>query len=322
MMKIKSLSLYSQRRKTFDSLHANPFFIVDEKLPWRIEMIIKRFSICSFCMILILLAAVTDIQARPIRQRQPEYKSFIVMDAATGRILYEKNADTLLQPASITKILSLYLIYEAIAEGRVHLQDHVKISKKAWRTGGSRMFVDPDSEVRLDELIKGMSIVSANDASVALAEYVGGDVDTFVKKMNQKAHQLGMTRSAFKNPHGLPAKGQRTTARDMAKLSRDYLHRFPQSLQIHAMQSYAYHDITQYNHNLLLKRYPNTDGLKTGYVHAAGYHIVATAKRGDTRLIALVMGSRSPGIRLRETVRLLDEGFIKVNKQVSAGPRE
>jgi D-alanyl-D-alanine carboxypeptidase (penicillin-binding protein 5/6) len=163
-----------------------------------------------------------------------------------------------------------------------------------------------------------MSVVSANDASVALAEYVGGSEDAFVDKMNRKARQLGMTRSAFKNPHGLPARGQRTTARDMAKLSRDYIRRFPQSLQIHAMQSYTYHNIKQYNHNLLLKRYPNTDGLKTGYVHAAGYHIIATSRQGNTRLIALVMGSRTPGIRLRETAKLLDQGFARVNRQASA----
>ncbi len=281
----------------------------------------SKSLIFLFCALLLLLTAVPDVQARRPRQRQPEYQSAVVMNAATGEILYQKNADRPLQPASVTKILSLYLIYEAIGEGKARFQDPVKISKKAWRTGGSRMFVDPGSEVPLDELIKGMSVVSANDASVALAEYVGGSEDAFVDKMNRKARQLGMTRSAFKNPHGLPARGQRTTARDMAKLSRDYIRRFPQSLQIHAMQSYTYHNIKQYNHNLLLKRYPNTDGLKTGYVHAAGYHIIATSRQGNTRLIALVMGSRTPGIRLRETAKLLDQGFARVNRQASAASR-
>jgi D-alanyl-D-alanine carboxypeptidase len=273
------------------------------------------------CAVHLMLAASPDAEARRPRQVQPEYRSAVVMNAATGEILYQKDADRPVQPASVTKILSLYLIYEAIGEGRVRFQDPVKISKKAWRTGGSRMFVDPGSEVPLDELIKGMSVVSANDASVALAEYMGGSEDAFVKKMNWKARQLGMTRSTFKNPHGLPAKGQRTTARDMAKLSRVYIQRFPQSLQIHAMQSYTYHNITQYNHNLLLKRFPNADGLKTGYVHAAGYHIIATARRGDIRLIALVMGSRTPGIRLRETAKLLDQGFARVSRQASAASR-
>ena len=278
----------------------------------------KRFAIILACSVLLLLAAAPDAQAKTRRQRQPEYQSAIVMNAATGEILFQKDADRPLQPASVTKILSLYLIYEAIGEGKAQFQDPVKVSRNAWRTGGSRMFIDPGSEVRLDELIRGMSVVSANDASVALAEHVGGSEDAFVKKMNLKARQLGMNRSTFKNPHGLPAKGQRTTVRDMARLSREYIRRFPQSLQIHAMQSYTYHNITQYNHNLLLRRYPNTDGLKTGYVHAAGYHIIATARQGETRLIALVMGARTPGIRFRETVKLLDQGFARVSRHASA----
>ncbi len=281
----------------------------------------RRLTILLVCSVFLLTAAAPDAQAKPRRPRQPEYQSAIVMNAATGEILFQKDADRPLQPASVTKILSLYLIYEAIGEGRARFQEPVKISKKAWRTGGTRMFVDPGSEVRLEELIKGMSVVSANDASVALAEYIEGSEDAFVRKMNQKALLLGMTHSTFKNAHGLPAKGQRTTARDMARLSRDYIQRFPQSLQIHAMQFYTYHNITQHNRNLLLRRYPGTDGLKTGYVHAAGYHIIATARRGDTRLIALVMGARTPAIRLRETAKLLDQGFDRVSRQASAASR-
>ncbi len=281
----------------------------------------RRLTILLVCSVFLLTAAAPDAQAKPRRPRQPEYQSAIVMNAATGEILFQKDADRPLQPASVTKILSLYLIYEAIGEGRARFQEPVKISKKAWRTGGTRMFVDPGSEVRLEELIKGMSVVSANDASVALAEYIEGSEDAFVRKMNRKALLLGMTHSTFKNAHGLPAKGQRTTARDMARLSRDYIQRFPQSLQIHAMQFYTYHNITQHNRNLLLRRYPGTDGLKTGYVHAAGYHIIATARRGDTRLIALVMGARTPAIRLRETAKLLDQGFDRVSRQASAASR-
>ena len=281
----------------------------------------RRLTILLVCSVFLLTAAAPDAQAKPRRPRQPEYQSAIVMNAATGEILFQKDADRPLQPASVTKILSLYLIYEAIGEGRARFQEPVKISKKAWRTGGTRMFVDPGSEVRLEELIKGMSVVSANDASVALAEYIEGSEDAFVRKMNQKALLLGMTHSTFKNAHGLPAKGQRTTARDMARLSRDYIQRFPQSLQIHAMQFYTYHNITQHNRNLLLRRYPGTDGLKAGYVHAAGYHIIATARRGDTRLIALVMGARTPAIRLRETAKLLDQGFDRVSRQASAASR-
>jgi D-alanyl-D-alanine carboxypeptidase (penicillin-binding protein 5/6) len=282
-------------------------------------MIYKRFVIFSFILsILVLLLPEDAAAARSRRARiQGKYRSAVVMDADTGRILFAENADRPVQPASVTKVLSLYLVYEALGEGMVTLQDKVMVSKKAWRTRGSRMFLEPGSEVSLEELIKGVCVVSANDAAVALAEYIAGDTDRFVDRMNAKARQLGMFHSRFKNPHGLPARGQTTTARDIAILSRDYLRRFPQSLQIHSTQSLTYHNITQHNHNLLLTRYPGTDGIKTGFVHASGYHLAATAVQGDIRLIAVVLGSRTPGIRLKETIRLLDEGFSRAQKETT-----
>jgi D-alanyl-D-alanine carboxypeptidase (penicillin-binding protein 5/6) len=282
-------------------------------------MIYKRFVIFSFILsILVLLLPEDAAAARSRRARiQEKYRSAVVMDADTGRILFAENADRPVQPASVTKVLSLYLVYEALGEGMVTLQDKVMVSKKAWRTRGSRMFLEPGSEVSLEELIKGVCVVSANDAAVALAEYIAGDTDRFVDRMNAKARQLGMFHSRFKNPHGLPARGQTTTARDIAILSRDYLRRFPQSLQIHSTQSLTYHNITQHNHNLLLTRYPGTDGIKTGFVHASGYHLAATAVQGDIRLIAVVLGSRTPGIRLKETIRLLDEGFSRAQKETT-----
>jgi D-alanyl-D-alanine carboxypeptidase (penicillin-binding protein 5/6) len=244
--------------------------------------------------------------------------SAILTDMTTGRILYTHNADSPLQPASITKVLSLYLADEAIREGRVRPTDPVKISRKAGRTGGSKMFIEAGSEIPLEELLKGMAVVSANDASVAVAEYIGGNVEGFVKQMNRKARELGMERSAFKNPNGLPARGQYTTARDMMTLTRNYLRRFPESLNLHSQQYFTYRDITQRNHNSLLRDYPDADGLKTGWVSKAGYHIVATAKRGNTRLIAVVMGAKTPTIRAREAEKLLDKGFI----MVGADPRQ
>ena len=231
------------------------------------------------------------------------------MDMTTGRILLVHNADDPLPPASITKVLSLYLADEAIRDGRVRPTDPVKISRKAGRTGGSKMFIQAGSEIPFGELLKGMAVVSANDASVAVAEHVGGNVEKFVEQMNQKARELGMSRSVFKNPNGLPARGQFTTARDMMILASDYLRRFPESLDLHSQQYFTYHDITQRNRNSLLRQYPNADGLKTGWVVKSGYHIVATAKRGNTRLIAVVMGAKTPAIRAREAEKLLDEGF-------------
>jgi D-alanyl-D-alanine carboxypeptidase len=271
--------------------------------------IAKRF--CGFLAILmIMLLSVNLPEAEALKLTA---HSAILMDMTSGRILYSHNADVATQPASITKILSLYIADEAIREGRVRSGDPVKISRKAGRTGGSKMFLEAGSEIPLEELLKGMAVVSANDASVAVAEYIGGDVEVFVELMNRKAKQLGMTSSFFRNPNGLPAKGQVTTARDVLILAREYLRSFPESLNIHSQQYFTYREITQHNRNTLLKRYPNADGLKTGWVHKAGYHIIATARRGNTRLIAVVMGAKNPNIRTRETEQLLDEGFRLVD---------
>jgi len=171
------------------------------------------------------------------------------------------------------------------------------------------MYLVDETEAALEDLIKGMAIVSANDASIAIAEHIGGSVNGFVKMMNTKARELGMKHSHFINPNGLPAKGQVTTARDILILSHAYIRDFPEALQLHSMQEYTYHDITQHNNNTLLKQHEDVDGLKTGFVRASGFHLVATAKRGNTRLIAVVMGERNPKIREREAVKLLEKGF-------------
>jgi D-alanyl-D-alanine carboxypeptidase (penicillin-binding protein 5/6) len=241
-------------------------------------------------------------------------KSAILMNMNDGRILFSKNPDKPIQPASLTKVLSLYLVYEAINEGNAHLNDMVSISRNAWKTGGSKMFLKAGRQIPLEDLMKGMAIASGNDACVAVAEHFGG-VNRFVVRMNTKARQLGMTHSTFKNPNGLPAKGQITTARDVLLLSSKYLERFPEALSIHSMPYFTHDNITQINHNRLLQRYPDVDGLKTGFVSAAGFHVIATAKRGDIRLIAVVMGSRNPAIRTRETHLLLEEGFKMIENE-------
>lgn len=279
---------------------------------------IAKRIIVPFAILLILLLA-SNLSAQGARARNLSVHSAILMDMTTGRILLAHNADDPLQPASITKVLSLYLADEAIRDGKVRPTDPVKISQKAGRTGGSKMFLQAGSEIPLAELLKGMAVVSANDASVAVAEYIGGNVEDFVKRMNGKAHELGMNRSFFKNPNGLPARGQFTTARDILILACDYLRRFPESLNLHSQQYYTYRDITQRNRNSLLRHYPNADGLKTGWVVKAGYHIVATAKRGNTRLIAVVMGAKTPAIRARETEKLLDKGFMMVREDPRQG---
>ena len=270
---------------------------------------IARRILVTLAILLLTIPAAAPAAAGDLRLSA---RSAILMDATTGRVLYSHNADATLQPASITKVLSLYLADEAIREGRIRPTDTVKVSRRAGRTGGSRMFLQAGSEIPLEELLKGMAVVSANDASVALAEHLAGNVDAFVEMMNRKARELGMHHSVFKNPNGLPARGQYTTARDMLILASSYLQRFPEALDLHSQQYFTYNDITQRNRNSLLRHYPDADGLKTGWVVEAGYHIVATAKRGNTRLIAVVMGARNPATRARETERLLDEGFMMV----------
>lgn len=236
-------------------------------------------------------------------------KSAILVEVSTGAVLFEQNADEIIEPASFTKVMSLYLIFEGLKQGRIHLNDDVWISETAWRTGGSKMFVGIGTKVPLEELIKGIAVVSGNDACVAAAEFLDGSEDAFVAAMNLKAKELQMEKSHFKNPHGLPAEGQVTTAREMALLDVAYLQRFPESLKYHSMREYSYNNINQYNRNHLLLKDSTVDGLKTGYVTAAGYHLSATAQREKMRLLAVVMGAANPAVREREAMKLLEFGF-------------
>jgi len=239
-------------------------------------------------------------------------QSVLVMNMTTGEILYAKNPDTPIAPASLTKILSLYLIYEALEEGRVRTSDVVAIGSVVSQVNGSRMRIRPGTQIALGDLMKGMAVLSANDASVAAAEYVAGDVDEFVRRMNVKALELGMSASHFENPSGLREDGQVTTARDILRLSCAYISRFPQSLQLHSIPAFQYGRKTGVNTNHLLEKTPYVDGLKTGHVAGAGYHLVLTARRDGTRVVVVVLGSRSSGARFREARMLLEDAFRKI----------
>ncbi|ACU88962.1 D-alanyl-D-alanine carboxypeptidase family protein [Desulfomicrobium baculatum] len=234
----------------------------------------------------------------------------LLINMSTGDVYYEHNPDKTIAPASITKLLTLYIIREALAQGRLSQATPIPVSAEAVKTGGSRMRLKRNEKVPLGELIKGISVVSANNACVAVAEYFGkGDPSKFVAQMNEKAKKIGMVNSRFKNPNGLPASGQLSTARDIAKLSVAYLRTFPESLKVHSMTSHTFHGATHRNANTLLRTYKGVDGLKTGFVCDAGYNITATAKRGKTRLVAVVLGAQNSAVRQRETARLLDYGF-------------
>lgn len=248
----------------------------------------------------------TLFQAAPITIRA---KSAVLMEASSGQILTALNLDEKIPPASFVKVLTLYVTFDMMRQGKINLQDEVYISQKAWKTGGSKMFVALGTKVPLEELLKGIAVVSGNDACVAVAEHIYGSTEAFVKAMNETAARLGMKNSHFENPHGLPNDAQYTTARDMALLAKHYLNDFPQALQYHSMQEYTYHEIRQYNRNHLLQKDPSVDGLKTGFIEAGGYHLLATARRDERRMIAVVMGAERPAIREEEALKLLNYGF-------------
>jgi D-alanyl-D-alanine carboxypeptidase (penicillin-binding protein 5/6) len=262
-------------------------------------------TVLAFCLVL-PYRAMGAIEASP---GQVNAREAVLLEVSTGTILFEQNADQPIEPASFTKVMTLYLVFEALRQGIVHLNDEVYISQEAWRTGGSKMFVGVGTKIPLEELIKGIAVESGNDACIAIAEHLAGSTDAFVDAMNKKAKDLGMTNTHFVNPDGLPADGQVTTARDMATLDMSYVRQFPEALRYHSMQEFTYNSITQRNRNRLLFRDPTVDGLKTGFVSAAGYHLSATAKRDDMRLLAVVMGAASPAIREREAAKLLNFGF-------------
>lgn len=244
-----------------------------------------------------------------------DVKSAMLVEMNTGRVLYRQNVNKIIQPASLSKIMSLYLISEDMENKKAGYSDLVTVSARAVRTGGSKMLFEPGAQCTVLDLIKGMAIHSSNDASVALAEHFGGSQERFVSRMNSKARTLGMKHTRFINPHGLPNKKQRTTAQDIYILSRAYLKRFPLSKKIHSIESFTFHDMILNNRNDLLHNYPGVDGLKTGYVGAAGFHLVATARRGNTTLMAVVLGAQNRQIRSQQTRKLLDYGFRRVGEK-------
>ena len=232
----------------------------------------------------------------------------VLMNPYTEQIICAKNPDALIPPASLTKIMTLVVAYDEIDNGYASLDDQVTISEKAWRTGGSKMFIAVNSTVPLRQLLKGIAVVSGNDACVAVAEHIAGVEDVFVEKMNRKAAEIGMKNTTFKNSHGLPSE-QFTTARDMALLASYYIKRHPETLQMHCIKEMTYNSITQQNRNGLLWLDSGFDGLKTGWFSTAGYHIVATAHQDQDRFIAVVMGAQSARQRERIAQQLIKYAF-------------
>lgn len=234
---------------------------------------------------------------------------YLLVDATNGEILVEHNAEEALPPASLTKMMTAYIAEREITEGRISFDDQVPVSVKAWKTGGSRMFIREGTEVRLEDLLRGIIIQSGNDASVAIAEYIAGSEDVFADVMNQTAISLGMTNTQFKNATGLPQEGHYTTAKDLSILAARIIQDFPDTYPIYEEKNFTYNGIKQANRNSLLFRDPTVDGLKTGHTEEAGYCLVASAERDGFRLISVVMGTASEKAREQETTKLLQYGF-------------
>ncbi|MBL1320152.1 MAG: D-alanyl-D-alanine carboxypeptidase [Methylophaga sp.] len=236
-------------------------------------------------------------------------KSYILQDFASGRIIAEQNAQQRLPPASITKLMTAYVVSHELLAGNIALEDDVLISEKAWRMVGSRSFIEVNTKVPVEVLLRGMIIQSGNDAAVALAEHIAGSEETFAQMMNQYAQQLGMVDTNYRNSTGLPDSEHYTTAKDIAILSAAIIRDFPVHYKWYAEKEYTYNNITQHNRNKLLWRDTTVDGLKTGHTEEAGYCLAASAKRSGMRLISVVLGTRSENARAQETQKLFNYGF-------------
>ncbi len=234
---------------------------------------------------------------------------YILMDASSGKILAQKNADQRMPPASLTKLMSLYIISGAIKNGQVHWDDKVRISTKAWKTEGSRMFVKVNDEVPVKELLQGIIVASGNDATVALSEHIAGTEESFASMMNQQAKLLGMNSSHFVDSTGLPNPEHYSTPHDLATLTQAYIKNFPEDYSFYSEKWFSYNGIKQPNRNRLLWRYQYADGLKTGHTNEAGYCLVGSAKKDGMRLISVVMGEPNDMARTEDSIRLLTYGF-------------
>ncbi len=277
---------------------------------------IRRLKLVPALLVcLLMVSTLASAQSVPQPQTmipsppQLAAKSWFLMDADSGRVLVEHNADERLPPASLTKLMTAYLVERELDRGNIAMDDMVRVSENAWRTGGSKMFIEVDTQVSIRDLLYGIIISSGNDASVAVAEHLAGGEAPFADLMNQHATRLGLHNTSFTNATGLPDPEQYSSARDMALLSQYIINDYPEHYAVYAEKYFTYNDIRQPNRNRLLWRDPTVDGLKTGWTTEAGYGLVASAKRDDMRLISVVMGTSSEESRAQETQKLLSYGF-------------
>jgi D-alanyl-D-alanine carboxypeptidase (penicillin-binding protein 5/6) len=273
--------------------------------------VVRSLFIVLAWVALAFAAATGPAQAASPIPKPPEVnaRSYLLVDHFSGRVLAERHADERAEPASLTKLMTAYVVFKALAEGRLKLTDMVTVSEHAWRTGGSRSFVQVGTQIPVDILIKGMIVQSGNDASIALAERVGGTEAAFAQMMNEYARRLGMKSSNFENSDGLPSPNHYTTARDTVTLANALIREFPQFYPLFSLREFMWNNIRQDNRNGLLGKDPSVDGLKTGHTDSAGFCLATSANRNGMRLVSVVMGA--PSVRAREDVSaaLLNYGY-------------
>ncbi len=306
-------------------------------------MFLKKFSKISLAVLLVFSilfqSAVSIVEGTPENSAEPadaseeltpdnllmpfdvDARAAILLEPETGTVIYAKNPDEPLPPASITKMMTLLLAFEALEEGRVGRDDIIIVSERAWRKGGSQMFLEVNREVTLWDLLTGISVVSANDACIAVAEHLTGSEEHFVQLMNERAAALGMTATRFKNSTGWPAADHYMSARDIAILAKQIVLHHPDLVELEAKPEFTFNDIRQFNRNPLLGRFPGADGLKTGWTTEAGYSLAGTAVQNEMRLISVVLNTPDEGARSRISKKLLNYGFRNFTLQevVSAG---
>ncbi len=263
----------------------------------------------AFLGFFLVFPVFADSPLRPPPLPEIAASSYILQDFHSGQVIMEKQADQQVEPASLTKLMTAYVVFTELKSGRIKLEDRVRISENAWRTGGSKMYVQVNTEVQVLDLLRGMIIQSGNDACVALAEHLAGNEAAFAGMMNRMAHRLGLNQSFFVNSTGMPGAGHLSTARDMLKMAAAIIRDFPEYYSFYSEKSFIYNNIKQPNRNLLLWRDASVDGMKTGYTEGAGYCLVASGQREGMRLISVVMGTASKAARASESQKMLNYGF-------------
>lgn len=274
-------------------------------------MIFRLFLRPLACLLLVAgcVVLVTSKAADAAGAFETKAEAAFLIDLETDQILFEKNADRPIPPASMSKLMTAYMVLEQLDDGRLSMDDTLPISEKAWKKGGSKMFVEIGKRARIDDLLRGIIILSGNDACIVVAEGLAGSEDTFASDMTSKGREIGLTGSTFRNASGWPHPEHLMTARDLATLARRLIEDFPEHYSIFSERDFEYSGIRQPNRNLLLGRVPGADGLKTGYTEEAGYGLVASAIRDGRRLISVAVGLDKPEARALENERLLEYGF-------------